>query len=828
MKRLLKRAFPLLMGIILAFPTALYGAVDERIFTDPVVGAYQGVPDAVQIQNNLRFNDVPADHWAAESIVRAGSLNLVKGDNGNYFPGNFVTNEEALAFILRVMNMEGRAIDEANRVRGDFNEDETTRNLWSIGYISLARNLGLITAEDYNSLTADTDGTVEASGLVRTDPATRERVAMWLANGINTVADGTLPLNNDIQAAMNFNDWGDIDIGSLQAVEALARENIMMGDNNGNFNPKSGLTRAEMAQIIRNMDYIYYNMYNISKKSGTVGGIRDSVSSETGAANLTKDYYVRVADGTVDTLSYIYTENNPGRNMSGIAVMDAVVFKNGAVSGLSALVEGDQIEYLVDNTTGEVLYVETLSTGPTVSEIEGKLYSVDLETGSVVIENENGIKQEYNMMSGVYGEDFVVIDQKNNDEGSMPLGSNVKLRLLNEAIESVSFIGNPVLIQETRGIVVENNPDFGYITFVDNTGQMVTKNYYADSITVEKQKYYDADDEIGYIDEVFPNFEYDAKDTYIEDIEAGDIIFVRYNPEDLSIIDNISASTNYVAKYGKISQITRGEGISRYLVEYENNQTSWFDVADNIFVSRVGRPVAHGDVKVGDWAKFLVNQAIIQPGYMVESIKEINIEGEEHFVSNIVKGQLAGIEPIQRQLIVQNAQVLNKTGWSDYKNLQQINIASNDIEYYYNGERISLDYAERYLKRADGEVYIAMENAASGERARMITFRMGRDELLNADTIITSDGSGTFSMLSNAGDITTDTGTIVRRNGRLVSNNNILPSDYSVVSLNGGNTAAVVDISDAPGIENVYIARGRILSVDQGENFKVQSMSVLS
>ncbi|MDR2898860.1 MAG: S-layer homology domain-containing protein, partial [Clostridiales bacterium] len=642
------------------------------------------------------------------------------------------------------------------------------------------------------------------------------------------VAQGTLLLNNDIQAAMNFNDWGDIDIGSLQAVEALARAKIMMGDNNSNFNPKSGLTRAEMAQIIRNMDDIYYNMYNISKKSGTVGGIKDNVSSETGAAAITTDYYVRGADGTVDTLTYGYSENNPGRNLSGMDVMDAVVFKNGSVGGLSALVEGDQIEYLVDNTTEEVLYVETLSAGPVVSEIEGRLQSVNLENGTVIIENESGIGQVYPMMSGVYGEDFVVIDQRNNNEGNLPLGSNVKLRLLNDTVESMSFIGNPVLIQETRGIVVENNPDFGYITFVDNNGQLVTKNYYADSITVEKQQYYDADDEIGYIDEVFPNFEYDARDVYIEDIEAGDIIFVRYDPNDNSIISNLSASTNYVAKYGKISQITRGEGVSRYLVEYENNQTSWFDVADNIFVSRVGRPVAHGDIKVGDWAKFLVNQAIIQPGYIVESIKEINIEGEEHFITNIVKGQLAGIEPIQRQLIVQNAQVLGKTGWSDYHNLQQINIASNDIEYYYNGERISLDYAERYLKRADGEVYIAMENAASGERARMITFRMGRDELLNADTIIASDGSGTFSMLSNAGDIATDTGTIVRRNGRLVSNNNILPSDYSVVSLNGGNTAAVVDISDTPGTENVYIARGRILSVDQGENFKVQSMSVLS
>jgi hypothetical protein len=132
------------------------------------------------------------------------------------------------------------------------------------------------------------------------------------------------------------------------------------------------------------------------------------------------------------------------------------------------------------------------------------------------------------------------------------------------------------------------------------------------------------------------------------------------------------------------------------------------------------------------------------------------------------------------------------------------------------------------LRRAEGDVYIALENSPSGERAKMVTFRDGRDELLPADTVLTSNGVGTFSILSNPGDITTDAGTIVRRHGRLVDPTVIMPADYTHVSLNGGSRAAVVDIVDAPDVSGVFIARGRILSVDQGRNFRVQSMSVLS
>ena len=830
----MKRFLSLAMVFLLIFPNTAFGAGDEIIYGDYVAdnfnnerieNTYIGRNDGREIITNVNFRDLSSSHWAKESVTRSGSLNLVKGYDRAFFPNDAVTNQEALAFIIRLLGMENDALEEAIRIRSEATEPERARDLWSIGYLSLARQLNIVTEGEYATLTITEKDAAASGELLGNAPASRERVAHWVVRGLSMLNPNSININPEIQSVLNFSDWDTIDIDYLKTVEAAVRAGIMKGDN-GRFKPKASLTRAEMAQVLRNMDEIYYGLNGIEKKTGTVGAMRDAQEVETGSAVVWRKFYIRTAAGAAEIIQYelsLVDSSMPDR------IRDAVVYKEGAVGGLNSLSEGDQIEYLVDRRTKEVYYVQVISAGLKETSSAGNLQSVDVKNGQITLLDPDTKKTKvYTMAQGVYGDDYIVIDQAKNSTGGLPIGSKVELKLIGNTVLGVSFIGTPVLIEELRGIVIENNTDFGYMTVVDNYGNLITKNYYADSMKVEKQQYYDLDDEIGYIDEVFPNFHYDPRDSFIEDIEPGDIVFMRFDPEDPDLIANISASTNYIARYGKITQITRDEGLSRYLVEYENKQTNWFDVADNIYVSKLGRPANSSQVAVGDWAKFLVNQAIIEPGYMMESVKEITVEGGEHFISTIIKGQLAGIEPIQNKLMIQNAQTLAKTGWSNHQNVQQISIANNDIEYYYNDQRISLDYAQRFLKRAEGDVYIALENSASGERAKMITFRNGRDELLPADTVITADGNGSFSILSNNGDIATDVGTIVRRYGRLVSSNNILPSDYTIVSLNGGNTAAVVDIGDAPAITGVNIARGRILSVDQGQNFKVQSMSVLS
>ena len=826
----MKKSIILALAFVMIFTAmpvfALNTAVDERIFTDwasmpgdSLTGRFEG-PDLI---NNLNFTDVPGSHWAAEAIARAGALGLVRGDNRTYSPGAALSNQEAVAFVIRLMGMENAALAEAINIREQFFDVEGVIDMWSIGYISHAFNIGVITEDEYFSMISPVQGAVP-DPLAPRAPATRERVARWVAEGINRINPGALPMDASIQRVLAFGDWNDINIDYLQSVEALARANIMMGSG-GNFNPRASLTRAEMAQILRNMDALYHTPNNIVRRTGMVGGIRDGQTILAGRTTAARNFYIRRADGMVDVIQYMLVADNI---LAG-ADSDVVVFRDGRVMGLlGGLTPGDQIEYLVNMATSEVLYIQVISQGLQESFVEGRLYAVDTDTGMLTLQDDNRTLTMFMMAGGIYTDEHLIIDQARNPLESVPLGSNVRLRLLGNIIDEINFVGTPVVVSEIRGIVVDNNPNFGYITVFDNNGNMFTASYFADSIRVSRQSHWDLNDNIGYISQVFPNFRFDPRAVAIDDIRPGDIVFMRFDPDDPEFVVNLSAASDYALRYGQIQQIARGDRMNRFLVEFENRQTAWFDVADNVFVSSQGRPSTTAGIMVGDWAQFLISQAILEPGHVVESVREIVIETGASHISTIVRGQLAGLEPVQRQIMVQNAQTLERNGWSNFQNIMPISIAANDIEYFHNGNRISLDYAQRFLRRAEGAVYIALENSPQGARARRVTFRDGRDELLPSDTVMNVAGPGSFSILSLPGDITTDAGTIVRRHGRLVPHGTILPLDYAVVSLNGGPRAAVVDIMSAPDISGVNIARGRIQSVDEGRSFTVQSMSILT
>jgi hypothetical protein len=81
--------------------------------------------------------------------------------------------------------------------------------------------------------------------------------------------------------------------------------------------------------------------------------------------------------------------------------------------------------------------------------------------------------------------------------------------------------------------------------------------------------------------------------------------------------------------------------------------------------------------------------------------------------------------------------------------------------------------------------------------------------------------NGSFSVLSYPSNITTDDGTIVRKNGRLVTGEQIASADYAMMSLNGGGQAAVVDINPPPATSGVGITMGIVFSVDQGRSFQI-------
>lgn len=827
----MKRFSAVIMTFVLTISTvsSAFALTDDRIFTDTVKNTYVGRPEAVQMQTNLKFNDINSNYWAYEAIVRAGALNMVKGYNKSYNPNANVSNAEALAFMLRVMGLEDTAQQRGITLMDEGTIPRTSKAIptWTAGYLAIAFEKGLITEAEYNATLVEDQTTLLATDFHAIYPATRERVASWAVKALESIDNTAFSNQGSQQSLYKFSDWKNTSGLYASDVEKCVASGIMKGRADGTFAPQSSFTRAEMAQLLSNMDSIYNKAFNLEKKYGVIGGIKDTDEKQVNSINTYRNLYIRNNMALIDVIKY-ETQNNSSPQAKN---NDAVVLYGNRITGLASLKMGDEIEYLVDKKTNKVLFAK-LTNELEVSEQFGTLEKMNFTTGEIQIKDSSGVSKVYYVADGFYGyndtnsSNYLVIDGKVVLEKNIPFGSKISAQLKNNVVDIIKFVGQPVLSVETRGIVVENNADLGYITIIDNDGNEITKNYYENDIQVEKQQYYDASDEIGYYDQVYDDFRYDPRDVTISEIEAGDIVFIKTYFDDPETIESISASTNYIMKYGKISRMNNTGDLTEMLITYENGQTSWFDVANSIYVSKNGKPINVSDLMEGDWVKLLVNDAIISPGYVLESVKEIKVENAGHDISTIIKGSIGAINGIQKTLSIQHAYSLTKDGWSNYSEIKQLSLANDDIAYFYEGKQVSLDYVEQFLKRADGDVYIALENNYAGEKVSMVSFRNSRGDVMDSDTVISTDGAGTFSTIAN-GNVATDAGTIVRRYGRLVDGSSIMIPDYAQVILNAENKAAVVDIFEAPSISGLMIARGRILSVDEGKTFKVKSMSSL-
>lgn len=803
----------------------VYAITDNNILKDEVSQVYSGTKEAQAIINNIKFNDVASNYWAKEAITKAGALNLVKGYSNNYNPKSAVSNQEALAFLIRVAGLENTAQELGESLK-DTGFGDSTLEIWSLGYLTLARNMGLITVDEYNSSIQEDLTNLEEGAFNRTSPVTREQVATWTVQILNSILEEPLEVTNQ-QKIYNFSDWTSISSEHINNVEICIDNGIMQGSD-GKFNPKGSLTRAEMAQLLINMDSIYNKANGLEAKRGTVAAIKDEQSTQSGNSNLIRNIYIRTNDGSVDIIQYEITAASSPQAYD----KDVVVYNNGVVTGLASLKEGNDIEYLVRTESSEAIYVNVVSTSLNQETVFGLLSSIDYLNGQVTIIDSKNKSYTYYSVDGLVGtsEDtnFTYIDGIKKIGSDIPIGSYVNLKLNNNIITEINYVGGYNLVEEISGIVIENNPAYSYLTIMDSNGNEVTKNYYSNDIIVEKQEYYDTDDEIGYINQMFPNFTYDPRSSTIDKVEVGDIVTIRTKEDDSSVIESISAVTNYTVKYATIKQISNNGNLVQILVEYDNGETTWFEFNDSIFISKGGSAVSISTLAAGDYVKLLVNSATISSGYIIESIKEIVIEEQGHLIGDIIKGELGSINTLQNKVSIQNAYTLTKDGWTDYKDVLQLSIANNDIEYYYENSKVSLDYFNQYLKRGSGEVYIALENSYSGDVISKITYRNSRDELLDSDLVTNTNGVGTISIPSYSSNITIDDGTIIRKNGRIISANSIDIYDYARISLNSSGKAAIIDIYDEPITSGVLVARGRVTSIDENKSFTVSSISLLS
>ncbi len=802
---------------------------DPGILKEQVQNVYVARSGAKAIIENLRFSDVKANNWAIEPIMRFGALEVIKGYNEKagkeYRPKVNITNEETLAVLLRVLGMEAAAQQAGNQLLAN-NPDlpDHVLTLWTKGYLQLATNMGLITQDNLDdALLEEQNELLPEENFIRRGPITREQLAVWIVKVINSKDPNMIAPLYEQQEVFNYSDWEKIDRENIPYVEAVIEKKILVG-NNGKFGPKGHVTREQMAQVLKNIDNMIYDTLNVRIESGMVSYIEDS--NVMGATNSTAKRRILIRDenGKVNEVNFEYERNANDQ----IFTKDVPVLIDGKIGGLLSIREGEYMEYLIDKTTNEMVYAYSKGIDkPYV--VEGALQPLtDIENGQITVKNASGVAFTYTIKDSLYNKTTkkILINDMDVESDYAPISKQIELYIENNIVTKITTVKGAPLFSEISGIVKENEPMFGYITIMTWDGRELTKHYKS-SISVEKQQYYDTEDEIGYIDEMFPDFRFDPRDSTIEDIEAGDMVFIRLASNQDKIM-SISAKTNYVVKYGTIKYLVHNgtEGI-RINVEFDDLSTSVFDVPANIPVKKAGKNMVQSDLQEGQVIKMLINQAIFEPGTMTEMVKEIQIDEYGNTVTNIYKGKLGNINKAARSLTLLNTYTLTKAGWRDYEKAKVLDISNKYITYFLDGKQISLEYALNYLKVLDIHVYVAMEKYYDGEKIIKINFGTGRDQVLNQDNITYSNGINTFRMLGSTNNIRTNPGTIVIKNGKLLESNNIVSPDYVQVVLNGANTAAVVNVTPEPSIAATSIFRGRIQSINENTSMSVQSFALL-
>ena len=799
-----KRIWAACLAVVMTLP-GVAAFADDYILVDDVVGSYSGRTAATALISAARFNDIAPGSPIAEVVARGVALGLIHSDGPNFRPNDNLTVDEALAFAMRAAGLSGEAVALGIEL-GILLGETDAQDLLAAGYMLLASEMEII-----------------PPGFPLEGNVTREEVAFLLYSAIENVS-GLFDAQRTLTQVYTFADWQSINGTYLVGVENIVAANIMMGDG-VNFNPQGLVTRGQMAQILTRLDSILFELNGWERRHGTVARVHDVQYTTTGEAYLTRAIHVRRGDGSVDVIEYRIVQNPSPQIMD----LDALVFRQGQVGGLGTLWVDDTIEFIVDVATSTVLYVNVTSTAVT-TEVEGQLFAIDVDESTMTIRDGAGRHFIYSMAEGlvrnVGGVNYIMMDLRLQRVVDMPYGQTLRLTLRNNVVIGLSFVGHPVLVDEMRGLVVENNPAFGYMVIINNLGQRVTMRYYENEMAVTRISHWDVATP-GYLSQLFPSFTWDPHATTIDRIVPGDIVFIRPDPNNAGVIAMISAASNYIMRYGRIGGITRHEGYATLLFEFENGQTTWFDVADSILITREGRRINSFGVQVGDWARVLVNEAVIAPGHTVSSVIEMTIEGGNRHISSIVRGYLAGVNSIQNQILIEHPQTFGQVGWRGLDNINYFSIGNNNIVYFHNGQRITREQAVRLFNRGDATVYLALENHFAGEQVRKVTFRTEREERLPVDTVIHTDGRGNFQLAGRVGSISTDEGTIVRRHGRLVSGLDVFTTDHVSVVLNGAGRAAVIDIFERPDTSGLQIIRARVNRVETGSGFTVASMSQL-
>ena len=794
---------------------------------------YYGDSAATAILGNLNYTDVSRNVWSRDAIYEAGALGIVKGNNeANRLFGRTVplTKEEALAIAYRAAGREAEAQQlgvALNNGRTADNKKTDPLEVWYDGFLQLAANEGLISARDLaNALNAD-QGSLGEDSFRRKSSAQRQEIAYWLARSLKMEPAAQQ------QELMNYSDWRSVDPEKLPYIEVLLQQKIMTG-NGGRINPRQSVTREQAAQIVKNAENTILGALAYLKNTGIVGDV--TLTKDHTGANVVSGRNVPITNADGSTALILTTERGNtaqgGRNETvGTPTVDSgkelVVNRNGILGNSGLLQKGDRIHYITDSSN-TVKYVYVISNVNDVRYLAVQVEDVDRDNliVSVVqlfemnypdIESISG-DQSFNWSKNemtdyrISPDAIVTINGVRADLSSVSDDATAILTIdsnhLVREVQCVDFGINTEARRIVKGIVEENNPDLGYLTLFDEDGSGT-----GSTAVLRTYNYVDLNRT-----EIYRNHKLVSADI----IQAGDTAYIRLDSE--GDIASISAVDNYITRYASVISKLPTE----ILVEFEDGTQQLLSTPANIIVIRDRQVVGLKALQDGDGVRLLLNET-----GKATDLKEITIEGDEHYISNIYKGTITNIDNMSDKIMIMGLQVFDKGNWerTERKGLTAIPLAER-FKIYSGGTVLDIDAANRLLY--SNEAYIAVEKTYGGEeRAVVLSYRSSLDTVVPtiSDTIsAVTSGAGNFTLARDNKKVSYSEGSIIVKYGRLATGGSLHNNDKAYLALDrnystGEYHASVVKVDEThiAGAQTIY--RGRISAINEGKNFTVESFS---
>jgi len=786
------------------------------------------------VLNNIDYSDIRGlQPWSAPAIYETGALDIMKGYGSQIFAkDDTVSREQAIAIALRLAGREADAklaAETLDSTRTLANKIKDPLLYWSLGYLKIASDDGLIPKEEYQAA-VDSNGKQGFDGQA---PAQRQEMAYWTAKALK------LPPKYDEQAILNnFKDWKQCDADKVAYIEATLQNRIMNGDGYGSFLPNGSLTREQAAQIAKNAESYVLPAMKYTKASGTIEKLVPTTKVQNGQKINSVDFYIRNIDGSLSSINSGFSAN-PWNYQKGelngvpqdVNGSDLVVYKNENIGGAGALASGDRIEYIFD-ANGIVKFVNVVSSNLDTQYLVGQLKGIDskgftasLDTFFKSESSDINLIQQYGNLSSPYkmkqtfpysNDAKFINDGINVAPSQLKENDFVVVTVVNDIIKKVQKFNSVYKAGETgviNGTVQDNNPSLGYITLYGQDGSGVGAN----SITSDILRNYNYGSLNGV--EIYK----DHVKASPKDIFPGDTVFLRLNSD--GRVAQISAASNYTIKYATVLNLNNttigikfDDGAQQVLTT--DPDTRWFGADGS---------VEKDSIKEGD--SVMLTLGISPSGTKVFEVRSSNIYSP---VKNTYKASFENYQSDTSNIFLSDVKTLGKNSfdWVSDRGIKKVPL-SNGCKVFVDGRQILLkDLAQ--VKAFSVAYVVTKSDFGDNEKAIVISINTQQlaqmpiynDDLMKIDTL-----NGVLSLRNSQINLPYKDETIFIKDGRLVGFNALELEDALNVASGyykgtNGAYAAIVIAGEAVNSDYFEIYRGRINEINDGTNFNVQSYSL--